>query len=161
MPLPAVVSVRKQRSNCLTPMRQTKLHDRQSIRLKGYDYSRPGFYFVTICVQNMKHIFGRVIDGKMILNEFGKIAWDFWCQIDSRYQNTQVDEFVVMPNHMHGIIEIINPKSMVEVIHESPLPSITEIEIIRKHRRKMLIPKIIGWYKMNTAKHTGSKMLAT
>jgi REP element-mobilizing transposase RayT len=100
----------------------------------------------------MKHIFGHVIDGKMVLNEFGDIAWDFWAQIDSRYPNTRVDEFIVMPNHIHGIIEIINPNPMVRVIHNSPVPLGKDFEIIRKHRRKMLIPKIIGRYKMNTAK---------
>ncbi|MEP1307584.1 MAG: transposase [Balneola sp.] len=133
-------------------MRQQSLPNRQSMRLQGYDYSRPGFYFITICVQNMKHIFGDVIDGKMHLNELGKIARDYWNTIDNRYPNTRVDAFIIMPNHVHGIIEIINPNPMVGAIHESPLPLGNDIEIIHKNRRKMLTPKIVGWYKMNTAK---------
>ena len=100
------------------------------MRLQGYDYSRPGFYFITICVQNMKHIFGDVIDGKMHLNELGKIARDYWNTIDNRYPNTRVDAFIIMPNHVHGIIEIINPNPMVGAIHESPLPLGNDIEII-------------------------------
>tara|TARA_R110002049_G_C8871257_1_gene539107 strand:- start:91 stop:642 length:552 start_codon:yes stop_codon:yes gene_type:complete len=134
-------------------MRQEKKnHNRQSIRLKKYNYSRPGFYFITICTQDRKPIFGDVIDGEMVLNNCGRVAWKFWKQIDIRYPNTQIDEFIVMPNHVHGIIEIINYPPMVEAIHESPLPLGNDIEMIRKHRRKMLIPKIVGWYKMNTAK---------
>ncbi|MEO9887813.1 MAG: transposase [Balneola sp.] len=133
-------------------MRQQSLPNRQSMRLQGYDYSRPGFYFITICVQNMKHIFGDVIDGKMHLNELGKIARDYWNTIDNRYPNTRVDAFIIMPNHVHGIIEIINPNPMVGAIHESPLPLGNDIEIIHKNRRKMLTPKIVGWYKMNTSK---------
>ena len=129
------------------------MHNRQSIRLQGYDYSRPSFYFITICTQHRKHIFGNVVDGEMVLNEFGDIARDFWYQIEMRYPNTQIDEFIIMPNHVHGIIEIINPNPLVVgAIHESPLPMGNDIEIIRKHRRKMLIPKIVGWYKMNTSK---------
>ncbi len=90
-------------------MSYRELPNRQSIRLQGYDYSRPGFYFITICVQNMKHIFGDVHDGKMYLNELGEIARDYWNTIDNRYPNTRVDAFIIMPNHVHGIIEIINP----------------------------------------------------
>ncbi|MFY0684684.1 MAG: hypothetical protein JXR20_09035, partial [Balneola sp.] len=98
-------------------MRQNKLPNRQSIRLQGYDYSRPGFYFITICTQNMQHIFGDVIDGEMVLNEFGNIALGFWDQIDLRYPNTWIHEFIVMPNHVHGIIEILNTNPLVGAIH--------------------------------------------
>jgi hypothetical protein len=62
-----------------------------------------------------------------------------------------------MPNHIHGIIEIVNANPFVGAIHESPLQRNTNSELYRKHRRKMLIPKIIGWYKMNTAKHRAPK----
>ncbi|MEQ9090551.1 MAG: transposase [Balneola sp.] len=133
-------------------MRQNKLHDRQSMRLQGYDYSRPGFYFITICAQNMEHIFGDIIGGKMQLNECGEIAWHYWNTIENRYPNTHVDEFIIMPNHVHGIIEIVNENPFVGAIHESPLRTEINTELYRKNRRKMLIPKIIGWYKMNTAK---------
>jgi REP element-mobilizing transposase RayT len=133
-------------------MNPKNLPNRQSMRLQGYDYSRPGYYFITICVQNMEHLFGAVVDGKMILNDFGEVASDYWQQIDIRYPNTIIHEHVIMPNHIHGVIEIVNPAPFLGAIHESPLRKGLNPELYRKHRRKMLIPKIIGWYKMNTAK---------
>lgn len=86
------------------------IHHRHSIRLKGYDYSRPGAYFVTICVQEKdRPLFGDVIDGKMQLSHMGKIVWKCWNQLPRHYPNIKLDEFVVMPNHVHGIIWIIGP----------------------------------------------------
>jgi REP element-mobilizing transposase RayT len=133
-------------------MDHKNLPNRQSIRLQGYDYSYPGFYFVTICTYRREHLFGKVVDGKMILSEFGEIAFQFWSQTESRHPNVRADEFIIMPNHLHGIIEIINPDLSVKAIHESPVPIDADKESIRKYRRSMLIPKIMGWYKMNSSK---------
>ena len=119
-------------------------HHRRSIRLRGYDYSTPGAYFVTICVKNLECLFGDVTNGRMDLSVMGRIAFDVWQEIPKRYANVQLDEFVVMPNHIHGII-IVND-SNVGAIHELPLRQ------NRMERRRMLIPKIVGYYKMNTAK---------
>ncbi|MDR0873540.1 MAG: transposase [Prevotellaceae bacterium] len=83
------------------------IHHRRSIRLRNYDYSQAGLYFVTICVQNHECIFGAITDGEMILNEYGKTANDCWLDIQQHYPNVALHEFVVMPNHIHGIIEII------------------------------------------------------
>lgn len=80
------------------------IHHRRSIRLKGYDYAQEGLYFITICVQNREHIFGEVVDGEMILNEFGQIANDEWVKLSDRFPNFELDVFQIMPNHMHGII---------------------------------------------------------
>ncbi len=82
-------------------------HHRRSIRLKGYDYSQPGAYFITICTKNRKFLFGNVINGKMILNDAGQIAQKCWLEIPNHYPNVILDEFIIMPNHIHGII-IIN-----------------------------------------------------
>ena len=101
-------------------MDKRKLPHRQPIRLQGYDYSRPGFYFITICVQNMKHIFGTVADGKMHINECGVVASNYLKQIDTRYPNTIIHEHIIMPNHIHGIIEIVNANPFVGGIHEPP-----------------------------------------
>ena len=81
-------------------------HHRRSIRLKGYDYSQEGLYFVTICVQNRKCLFGRITDNKMILNEYGKIAYNEWLKTPAIRSTIQLDAFIVMPNHIHGIIVI-------------------------------------------------------
>jgi REP element-mobilizing transposase RayT len=85
-----------------------QIHNRQSIRLTGYDYSSPGHYFVTICVKDMVCIFGDVKNGIMGLSKNGLIIQDEWLKTIERRANIHLDEFVVMPNHVHGIIEIVN-----------------------------------------------------
>ena len=83
------------------------IHNRRSIRLKGYDYSQAGAYFVTICVQHRKCLFGDVVDGKMILNDAGQMVQTVWDEIPHKYPGVQTNGFVVMPNHIHGIIGLV------------------------------------------------------
>ncbi|MDB5275438.1 MAG: hypothetical protein JWR61_393 [Ferruginibacter sp.] len=82
-------------------------HHRKSIRLKGYDYSKAGLYFITICVQNRKCLFGEIIEGEMILNDPGKMVYNEWINIAERFTNIHLHEFIVMPNHFHAIMEIV------------------------------------------------------
>lgn len=97
------------------------LHHRRSIRLSDYDYSQCGLYFITMCCNNRRHLFGEVINGAMQLNNAGRIAHDHLNALPERYpESVLVHEFVVMPNHVHVIIEI---KNTVGAIHESPLPA--------------------------------------
>lgn len=84
------------------------IHHRRSIRLKGYDYSQNGAYFVTICTQNRECLFGKIMDGKMVLNDAGKIIQTEWEKLPQQFQNIELDVFVVMPNHFHGIVVIQN-----------------------------------------------------
>ena len=84
-------------------------HNRVSIRLKGYDYSRAGLYFITICCHHKVPRFGVVVNGKMELNEFGKIAYAEWLKLSERFSNVELDAFQIMPDHMHGIILLKNP----------------------------------------------------
>ncbi|MGD1046402.1 MAG: transposase [Bacteroidota bacterium] len=79
----------------------------ESTRLKGYDYSQPGEYFVTVNTNNHECLFGTVIEEEMRLSPVGKIAKNCWEEILKHFHNVELDEFVVMPNHLHGII-IIN-----------------------------------------------------
>jgi REP element-mobilizing transposase RayT len=81
-----------------------KRHHRRSIRLKGYDYSQPGLYFITICVRKMECLFGKIENEGMILNDFGLIAHREWEKLTERFSNFELDVFQIMPNHMHGII---------------------------------------------------------
>jgi putative transposase len=92
---------------------QPPSHHHRSIRLAGYDYSEEGAYFVTIVTHQREHLFGEVVDGEMRLNEFGKIVREEWFKTqDMRLQiELSDDEFVVMPNHVHGIIQIIDSVS--------------------------------------------------
>jgi len=98
------------------------IHHRRSIRLKEYDYSWEGFYFLTICVQVgangiRPHLFGRVADGEMVLNDAGKIAHDEWVKTTEIRPNVNMGVFVIMPNHIHGIINITEPDDGRGVLH--------------------------------------------
>ncbi|MDR2953798.1 MAG: transposase [Prevotella sp.] len=87
-------------------------NQRRSIRLNGYNYSQEGLYFVTICAKDKLCLFGSVINDEMVLNDTGKIAYDCWIEIPRHYQNVVLHEFVIMPNHIHGILEIVMPSSV-------------------------------------------------
>jgi len=80
------------------------IHHRKSIRLKGYNYSQSGAYFITICCENKICRFGKIINNKMILNDFGFIANNEWLKLVKRFSNFELDVFQIMPNHIHGII---------------------------------------------------------
>ena len=79
-------------------------HHRRSIRLKGYDYAQEGVYFVTVCTQNRACLVGAVADGEMQLNNAGQIAKAAWDDMPARFPSVRLDAFIVMPNHVHGII---------------------------------------------------------
>ena len=79
---------------------------RQSKRLKGYDYRSYGAYFVTVCVQNRRCLFGSVSDDSMLLSRNGRIAQRCWLDTPNHFQYTTLDQYVVMPNHFHGIVWI-------------------------------------------------------
>ena len=81
-----------------------EIHHRRSIRLKGYDYAQPGLYFITICTKDRQHLFGSIENGRMIHNRFGEIAHNEWIKTAEIRDNVEILEFVIMPNHMHGII---------------------------------------------------------
>lgn len=117
-------------------MYHPNIHHRQSIRLKDYDYSEAGAYFVTVCAWKKEYLFGEIKNGEMMLNECGETVAKWWEAIPDHFHHVELDEFVIMPNHVHGIIVL----------------NVGAIET-RKHRRQMLLPKIIGRLKMNSAKH--------
>jgi REP element-mobilizing transposase RayT len=83
-----------------------KQRNRHSIRLKGYDYSQAGSYFVTICTQHRECMFGEIVDGEMILNDMGKIVKNEWVLTERLRENVHCGKNIVMPNHFHGIIVI-------------------------------------------------------
>ena len=80
---------------------------RGSMRLSGHDYAEPGSYFVTICTQNRDLVFGDFADGEVRLSGFGRTANAAWEEIPAHFAGVEVDEYVVMPNHVHGIIVIV------------------------------------------------------
>jgi REP element-mobilizing transposase RayT len=82
-------------------------HHRRSIRLRGYDYTQAGAYFVTIVTHGREPVFGDVADGEMELSAYGRVAATMWQRIPRHFPRVQLDEWVVMPNHVHGIIVIV------------------------------------------------------
>jgi REP element-mobilizing transposase RayT len=82
-------------------------HHRRSLRLKGYDYSQAGAYFVTICTEDRQCLFGDVADGHMELNEAGQAVQETWKDLTVRFPSVVLDTFVAMPNHIHGIITMV------------------------------------------------------
>ncbi len=112
-------------------------HRRRSIRLKEYDYSKPARFFITICTYNRESLFGQIVDGEITLSEIGRIAKSYW------------GEYMIMPNHIHGIILILDSVDSVGARYASPLQS---PQIPRSARPKSL-GAIVGSFKSATTKH--------
>lgn len=82
-------------------------HSRRSIRLPNYDYAQEGMYFVTICTYEKEYLLGDIVDSKIHLNNIGRIVDEIWSKLNKKYKNIEMDEYVIMPNHLHGIIHIV------------------------------------------------------
>ncbi|MFA6816994.1 MAG: hypothetical protein WCS73_11940 [Lentisphaeria bacterium] len=85
---------------------------RRSTRLKKYDYSQAGVYFIPLVIKNRNNLFGDIKNGDMIVNDAGKNTERCWFEIPNHYQNTQLYEYIVMLNHFHGIIKIVGTESI-------------------------------------------------
>ena len=83
------------------------LRRRRTMRLKGYDYSQPGAYFVTICTKDRLCLFGEVIEGRVKLNDSGQMVGRWWDELSNKFPSVAIDDYVVMPNHFHGILIIV------------------------------------------------------
>jgi len=83
-----------------------KAHHRRSIRLDGYDYSQESWYFVTVCTQDRRCIFGEIIEDRMQLNDAGLMIESWWKKLADKFPIIQTDEYIVMPNHFHGIVYV-------------------------------------------------------
>ncbi len=103
-----------QKMGCVTLYRGERAivypkYHRRSIRLRDYDYTQEGAYFVTICTQERAHVFGEVVNGEMLASPIGEVVQTCGDQIPEHFPNVELDAFVVMPNHLHGIIVIAEP----------------------------------------------------
>ena len=104
-------------------------HHRRSIRLKGYDYTQPGAYFITICTYQRQCLFGEIIAGTMHLNLTGQIVQTCWKNLSKHFPFIELDVFTVMPNHLHGIIIITetNPNQNLNVGEKHSCPNILDL----------------------------------
>ncbi len=95
----------------------------ESIRLRGWDYTAAGWYFVTICTHDRACVFGDVVDDDIALSPLGETARQFWADIPAHHSGVELDAFVIMPNHVHGIIILPTvPVTVVETLHATSLP---------------------------------------
>ena len=132
-------------------MQDEKPLGRKSNRLQDFDYSQPGEYYITIVTKDREPMFGEIVDGEMQLNALGQIVMDIWNALPSRFQKIELGAAVVMPDHFHCIINIMDVGAIrVGAIHESPLRETQHETMVS--RRRMLIPLVVGYFKMNTAK---------
>jgi putative transposase len=81
---------------------------RRSIRLPRYDYAQSGGYFITICTHERRHLFGKISNKEMIVNDYGQIVNQCWLEIPQHFPHASLDAFVIMPNHLHGIVVLDN-----------------------------------------------------
>ena len=129
-------------------------HNRQSNRLRGYDYTQSGAYFVTMVTYQRACLFGEIVEGEMRLNELGQIADDCWRAIPDHFDRVELGAYVVMPNHVHGIILINETNADVGATHESPQPDPPQ-------RPRGPIPgslgAIIGSYKSAVSRRIGQE----
>ncbi|PPJ65049.1 transposase [Cuspidothrix issatschenkoi] len=119
--------------------------NRRSIRLKGYDYSRSGAYYLTICVNHFESLLGEIQNGAMILNQYGEIVKDVWENLPNQVSDIDLYEYVIMPNHFHAILIIDKFGDLTQFPEEVDVYD-------EKDRRKMILPKVVGRFKMLTAK---------
>lgn len=139
-------------------------HHRRSIRWQGYDYARGAAYFVTICAEHRALLFGKVSDGQVVLNQAGHMVTLWWDRIVERFHGVRVDGFVVMPNHVHGIIVIDQEEGTADIAVMAngrvddkgghvgpPLHERRSAIVGASHRAsRASLPEIVGWYKTMT-----------
>lgn len=134
---------------------------RKSIRLAGYDYSQPGSYFVTICVNGFRHELGEIQAGIMRLNHSGEIASTGWNSLNTKYPQATVDCYTVMPNHVHAIVSIH------EVVGGETPPTLGEGNSLLRPNNKpggetlplrITLGRIMAWYKYETTKQVNAKL---
>jgi REP element-mobilizing transposase RayT len=114
---------------------------RRLLRLPEYDYSQQGAYFITICIHRQEYLLGEIIEGEMQLSDHGKIVRDCWQDLPRHYSGIELDAFVIMPNHVHGVVVLVGaglPRPYDDEIPSSP--------------KQPTLGQIIGYYKYQSTK---------
>ncbi len=120
------------------------MRERKKIRLRDYDYSKNGYYFITICTKNREEWFGAIESGTMRLSKFGEVARNFWVEIPEHFKEVSAGEFLVMPNHLHGVLII--ERNMVGNAYLRAHERNAFLHSLQD-RTKMLLSKTIQQYK--------------
>lgn len=123
--------------------------DRKTIRLKDYDYTKPGYYFVTINTDKNIQNVSKIINGKIELNESGKIIDMVWNDLPKHYPNCKLDEYIIMPNHVHGIIKLINCREELIIIPDKN---------VKTKKINHGLPEIIRGFKTFSSKTINEKI---
>jgi len=126
-----------------------EIHHRRSIRLKEYDYSQAGAYFITLCIQQKVCLFGTIVDEKMILNSAGKRVDHWWNELKNKYGNIELGEYIIMPNHFHGII-IVGANLCVRPDNLRPEINNQIKNMEQTHRSAPTVGEMIQWFKTMT-----------
>ncbi|MCI0595059.1 MAG: hypothetical protein L0Z48_00785 [candidate division Zixibacteria bacterium] len=125
------------------------IHHRRSIRLKEYDYAQAGAYFVTVCTQGREDFFGEIKNGEMVLNGAGKMVQTAWDALPERFPEIELDEFMVMPNHVHGII-VMGGAPLVSTVGGAPGEDRTDAKNRAGTRPAPTLGEIVGVFKSIT-----------
>jgi putative transposase len=155
-----------------------QIRKRKLNRLKYFDYSNEGYYYITICTKNRDDFFGKIENEKMILNDYGNIANKIWNEIRNHFPNCLIDEYIIMPNHIHGILIIdhtvgnanLRSQQNNDNVGNNDRCSLQNNDNIgnndrcslptnnnKKNRNMELIPKIISQFKSSTTREIRKK----
>lgn len=120
--------------NILIPYRR-----RNSLRLKAYDYSQPGDYFITICTKGRQCLFGEIEHGAIQLSPIGRLVNDCWSEIPEHFPRVELDAFQIMPNHLHGILKIIRSTETAQVLHQQPDTGLNQFQHVAPNSLSSII----------------------
>ena len=120
------------------------IHHRRSIRLKGYDYSQAGAYFVTLCTHNKECLFGEIANGAVRLNDEGRMVERWWLELSKKFPTIEIDQYIIMPNHLHGIIWVQYQKVVGADLRVCP-------DVTQGAHTGAPLPTIVQWFKTMTS----------
>jgi REP element-mobilizing transposase RayT len=126
---------------------------RKILRLKDFDYTTEGAYFVTICTRNMEDYFGKVIYEEMILNKSGQMIEEWWKKLEKKYEEIILDEYIIMPNHLHGVLMIIRDKPVGTDPRVRPDNKDKPVGADLRVRPNPSLSDFIKWFKTMTTNH--------
>jgi REP-associated tyrosine transposase len=124
------------------------LHHRRTIRLSGWDYSADGAYFVTVCTSDRSHLFGEIADGHMRVNALGAVVADSWRWLASQYTHVTLDDWCLMPNHLHGLLILTGRGGSRTALTDTSTPGGDAVMTPRKP-----VGRLIGAFKTVSTKH--------